>query len=41
MHNLEDIDHQYKNMMDERLQMADESGLIQVYSNELGNKLAS
>lgn len=41
MHNLEDIDHQYKNMMDERLQMADESGLIQVYSKELGNKLAS
>ncbi|KAJ4836011.1 hypothetical protein Tsubulata_033312 [Turnera subulata] len=41
MHNVEDRDQQYKNMLNEKLQMADDSELIQVYSKELGNKLAS
>jgi hypothetical protein len=41
MHNLEDKDHQYRSMLNEKLQMAEDSGLIQVYSKELGIRLAS
>ncbi|KAK9287773.1 hypothetical protein L1049_016213 [Liquidambar formosana] len=40
MRNLEDRDDQYKTMLGEKLQMADSSGLIQVYRKELGNRLA-
>ncbi|KAJ7955328.1 Ca2+-activated RelA/spot-like [Quillaja saponaria] len=39
--NLEVRDDQYKKMLNEKLQMADACGLIQVYSKELGNRLAS
>ncbi|KAG4970328.1 hypothetical protein AAZX31_13G102100 [Glycine max] len=39
--NLEVRDDQYKKLLDEKLHMADESGLIQVYSKEFGNRLAS
>lgn len=49
MHNLEDKDHQYRSILneklqmaeDEKLQMAEDSSLIQVYSKELGIRLAS
>lgn len=41
MRNLEDKDDEYRTMLDEKLQMADDSGLIQVYSKEFGNRLAS
>ncbi|GAY35536.1 hypothetical protein CUMW_016900 [Citrus unshiu] len=41
MRNLEDRDDEYRTMLDEKLQMAGDSGLIQVYSTELGNRLAS
>ncbi|GAV78527.1 RelA_SpoT domain-containing protein/HD_4 domain-containing protein/EF_hand_5 domain-containing protein [Cephalotus follicularis] len=41
MRNLEDKDDNYKSMLNEKLQMADSSGLIQVYSKELGNRLAN
>lgn len=41
MHNLEDRDHQYKTMLNEKLHMAEDSGLIKAYSKELGNRLAS
>lgn len=40
MRNLEDRDDQYKNMLDEKLHLADNSGLIQLYREELGNRLA-
>ncbi|KAL5852904.1 hypothetical protein ACOSQ3_008022 [Xanthoceras sorbifolium] len=40
MRNLEDRDDQYKSMLNEKLQMSDDSGLIQVYSKELGSRLA-
>ncbi|KAL2338883.1 hypothetical protein Fmac_013329 [Flemingia macrophylla] len=39
--NLEDRDDQYKKILDEKLHMADDTGLIQVYSKEFGNRLAS
>lgn len=38
---LEVRDDQYKKMLDEKLHMADDCGLIQVYSKEFGNRLAS
>ncbi|KAI9113830.1 hypothetical protein K1719_015081 [Acacia pycnantha] len=38
---LEVQDEEYKKMLDERLHPADESGLIQAYSKEFGNRLAS
>ncbi|XP_031285809.1 probable GTP diphosphokinase CRSH, chloroplastic [Pistacia vera] len=41
MRNLEDKDDQYKTILNEKLQMEYNSGLIQVYSKELGNRLAS
>lgn len=41
MRSLEDRDDQYKKMLDEKLHMADDSSLIQAYSKEFGNKLAS
>lgn len=41
MRSLEDSDDQYKSMLNEKLQMSDESGLIQVYSEELGNRLSN
>lgn len=41
MRSLEARDDQYKKMLDEKLHMADDCGLIQVYSKEFGNKLAS
>lgn len=41
MRNLEDRDDEYRTMLNEKLQMADDCGLIQVYSKELGNRLAS
>lgn len=41
MRSLEDRDDQYKKMLDEKLHMADDSGLIQVYNKEFGNRLAS
>ncbi|XP_062143779.1 probable GTP diphosphokinase CRSH, chloroplastic [Alnus glutinosa] len=41
MRNLEDKDDEHKAMLNEKLQMADNSGLIQVYSKELGNRLAN
>jgi GTP pyrophosphokinase len=40
MRNLDDKDDEYKTMLNEKLQMDDNSGLIQVYSKELGNRLA-
>ncbi|KAK0607945.1 hypothetical protein LWI29_023099 [Acer saccharum] len=40
MRNLEDRDDQYKFMLNEKIQMSDDSGLIQVYSKELGSRLA-
>lgn len=41
MRNLEDKDDQYRTTLNEKLQMADNSGLIQVYSKELGDRLAN
>ena len=38
---LEVRDDQYKKMLDEKLHLADDSGLIQAYSQEFGNRLAS
>ncbi|KAE9609971.1 hypothetical protein Lal_00006151 [Lupinus albus] len=38
---LEVRDDQYKKILDEKLHMEDDSGLIQVYSKEFGNRLAS
>ncbi|EEF43191.1 guanosine-3',5'-bis(diphosphate) 3'-pyrophosphohydrolase, putative [Ricinus communis] len=40
MRALEDRDDEYKSMLNEKLKMAENSGLIQVYSKELGNRLA-
>ncbi|KAL1832646.1 hypothetical protein ACET3Z_002297 [Daucus carota] len=40
MRNLEDRDHQYKNLLNDKLQVVDGSSLIQVYRKELGDKLA-
>lgn len=40
MRNLDDKDDEYKTMLNEKLQMDDNSGLIQVYSKELSNRLA-
>lgn len=40
MRNLEDRDDQYKTLMNEKLQLVDGSGLIQVYRKELGDRLA-
>lgn len=34
MRNLEDRDDQYKKILDEKLHMADDTGLIQVYNKE-------
>ncbi|KAL5065625.1 hypothetical protein RYX36_027362 [Vicia faba] len=39
--NLEDRDDEYKKILDEKLHMADESGLIQVFNKEFGNRLVS
>jgi GTP pyrophosphokinase len=39
--NLEDRDDEYKKILDEKLHMADDSGLIQVYNKEFGNRLVS
>ncbi|KAJ1418713.1 RelA/SpoT [Sesbania bispinosa] len=39
--NLEDRDDQYKKILDEKLHNSDDSGLIQVYNKEFGNRLAS
>lgn len=41
MRNLEERDVQYKTMMNDKLQLADNSGLIQVYSKEFGDRLAN
>lgn len=41
MRNLEARDDQYKKILDEKLRVSDESGLIQVYNKEFGNRLAS
>ncbi|OMO58592.1 Calcium-binding EF-hand [Corchorus olitorius] len=41
MRNLEDKDVQYKVMLNDKLQIADNSGLIQVYSKEFGERLAN
>ena len=38
---LEAQDEEYKKILGERLHPADESGLIQAYSKEFGNRLAS
>ncbi|KAK3011957.1 hypothetical protein RJ639_012539 [Escallonia herrerae] len=40
MRNLDDRDDQYKTLLDEKLHMADGSGLIQVHRKELGDRLA-
>jgi len=40
MRNMEDIDDEYRTMLGEKLQMADSTGLIQVYCEQLGDKLA-
>ncbi|KAL9233054.1 hypothetical protein vseg_008095 [Gypsophila vaccaria] len=40
MRNIGDTDEQYKIMLEEKLPMADESGLIQIYRKELGNGVA-
>ncbi|KAH9622369.1 hypothetical protein KSS87_018277 [Heliosperma pusillum] len=37
MRNIGDTDEQYKIMLEEKLPMADENGLIQIYRKELGN----
>lgn len=41
MLNLEDKDDEYKTKLNEKLQMGDNSGLIQLYSEELVNRLAN
>ncbi|XP_021291049.1 probable GTP diphosphokinase CRSH, chloroplastic isoform X2 [Herrania umbratica] len=41
MRNLEDRDVQYKTMLNDKLQVADNSGLIQVYSKEFGDRLVN
>ena len=41
MLNLEDKDDEYKTKLNEKLQMRDNSGLIQLYSEELVNRLAN
>lgn len=41
MRNLEARDDQYKKILDVKLRMSDESGLIQVYNKEFGNRLVS
>ncbi|MBA0870503.1 hypothetical protein Goshw_013338 [Gossypium schwendimanii] len=41
MRNLEDKDVKYKAMLNDKLQLADNSGLIQVYSKEFGDRLAN
>ncbi|XVE82371.1 hypothetical protein DITRI_Ditri15bG0142900 [Diplodiscus trichospermus] len=41
MCNLEDKDVQYKTMLNDKLQIAGNSGLIQVYSKEFGDRLAN
>ncbi|XVF38977.1 hypothetical protein REPUB_Repub20aG0149300 [Reevesia pubescens] len=41
MHNLEDRDVQCKTMLNDKLRIADNSGLIQVYSKEFGDRLAN
>lgn len=38
---LEVRDDQYKKILDEKLHMTDDSGLIQVYNKEFGNRLVS
>ncbi|KAG1327627.1 putative GTP diphosphokinase CRSH1, chloroplastic [Cocos nucifera] len=40
MRNLEDKDDNYRTLLGEKLQITDSTGLIQVYSKELGDKLA-
>ncbi|KAI3902211.1 hypothetical protein MKW92_012393 [Papaver armeniacum] len=40
MRNLEDKDNQYATLLGEKLQLTNNSGLIQVYSKEFGDKLA-
>lgn len=40
MRNIDDRDEQYKSMLEEKLPMADESGLIQIYRKELCNGVA-
>ncbi|CAO2838362.1 unnamed protein product [Amaranthus hypochondriacus] len=40
MRNIDDRDEQYKIMLEEKLPMADESGLIQIYRKELCNGVA-
>lgn len=37
--NIEDRDDQYQTLLNEKLQMANETGLIQVYSKEQGDTL--
>jgi hypothetical protein len=39
--NLEDRDDEYKKILDEKLHTEDDSGLIQVYNKEFGNRLVS
>lgn len=41
MHNLEDRDYQYKIMLNEKLQVVDESGLVQVSSEDPGYELSN
>ncbi|KAJ8766457.1 hypothetical protein K2173_022516 [Erythroxylum novogranatense] len=41
MRKLEDRDAEYKSFLCQKLQIAEDSGLIQVYSKELGDRLAS
>lgn len=39
MRELKDTDEQYRNMLDEKLQMSDNTALIQAYQKELGDGL--
>lgn len=41
MRNIEDKDVKYMAMLNDKLQLADNSGLIQVYSKEFGDRLAN
>ncbi|GLT73882.1 hypothetical protein SLA2020_457120 [Shorea laevis] len=41
MRNLEDRDVEFKTLLNEKLQTVDNSGLIQVYNKELGDRLAN
>lgn len=41
MRNLDDRDVEFKTMLNEKIQTSDNSGLIQVYSKELGDRLAN